>query len=146
MNPIIHKANDKVNIVINQAEGIINNGKCPQCGASFDEGAKFCKFCGTAAPDNTIRAEITIDDKNAAQAAKFQHDIDKRQSQIEMVKQQRIAIVEKAKAQREKEEARLAKEKAKSDRFTRRLVKSVLFLMLVPILVILVQALINTFK
>ena len=40
--------------------------KCVQCGGSIDQGAKFCKFCGTAVPDLTQKTELKIETVNKA--------------------------------------------------------------------------------
>lgn len=63
--------------VLSKADGSFGGRptKCPQCGGALPVEGKFCTFCGTPIPDNTIRAEVTIEDKarikELEQAGKF---------------------------------------------------------------------------
>lgn len=92
------------------AEGGVNENirmaqvKCVQCGASIEDGSKFCKFCGTKVPDDAFRAEIKIDDPARAAAMK---DFAK----AEKIRAESQATAAKAAAAREKRKER--EEKAK---------------------------------
>ena len=89
-------------VVINAENHPAQRVKCVQCGASIDDGARFCKFCGTSVPDNTFRAEIVVEDRTKSKQIELEKERNKKLLN-------RFADANKSMAQRVSAQAELKK-------------------------------------
>ena len=63
--------------------------KCVQCGGSIEPGSKFCRFCGTAVPDLTQKAEVRVETVNKARIRReeLNHELEKKKLEEEAKQQ-----------------------------------------------------------